>query len=372
MKKIILFLFLFSLFGNTACADSIIQDKQESLKAKVISVEDLGQRDVVGTDTVAKYQNIKAEILSGEHSGETVSFDNDYIQLEKGQKFYLLKITRADDGRVTYVVSDVNRVPWIIFFVILFVVLVIIFGGVQGIRGLLSLAGGLFLIFYLLLPEIIQGTSPLLISCIVASLISIVGSYITHGFNKTTTSAVIGMVTTVIITGLLSYFAVHITTLSGLDSEEALYLTLNSRGAIDLQGLLLGSIIIGLLGVLYDSAIGQAISVEELWRADAKLSKKYVFKRSLRIGREHIGALVNTLSIAYVGATLPLLVLFSFPTQGSFVTLINREMFASEIIRALVGSIGLVLAVPITTAISVYMLHGVKFTGHHHEHTHSH
>ncbi len=367
-----LFLFLFNLFTNTAFADSVIRDNQEVSKAKVISVEDLGQKNVLGTDNVTKSQTIKAQILSGDNTDQIVSFDNDYIQLKEGQRFYLLKITRGDDGRITYSVSDVNRIPWIIFFVLLFIVLVIVFGGIQGIRGLLSLAGGLFLIFYLLLPQIIQGASPLLISCIVASLISIVGSYITHGFNRTTTSAVIGMVTTVIITGLLAYFAVKITTLSGMDSEEAMYLTLNSRGAIDLQGLLLGSIMIGLLGVLYDSAIGQAISVEELWRADGKLSKAYVFKRSLRIGREHIGALVNTLAIAYVGAALPLLVLFAFPTSGSFVTLINREMFASEIIRAIIGSIGLVLAVPITTAISVYMLHGVKFTGHHHEHSHSH
>lgn len=373
MKKTLFIFILFFLSFYSVFADSIIQNKQESLKAKVVSINQSGERVVPGIETISKYQNIKAVILSGDNYGETVTFDNDYIQLEVGQKFYLLKITRSDDGRVTYSVSDVNRIPWIVFFVLLFIFLVIIFGGLQGVRGLLSLAGGLFLIFYLLLPQIIQGTSPLLISCIVASLISIVGSYITHGFNRTTTSAVIGMVTTVIMTGLLAYFAVKVTTLSGLDSEEAMYLTLNSRGVIDLQGLLLGSIMIGLLGVLYDSAIGQAISVEELWRADSKLSKTYVFKRSLRIGREHIGALVNTLAIAYVGAALPLLVLFAFPTSGSFIALINREMFASEIIRAMIGSIGLVLAVPITTAVAVNMLYGYKFKKHsEHSHLHSH
>jgi uncharacterized membrane protein len=314
-----------------------------------------------GIDAKTKYQSITAVMLEGDSKDSLFSFENDYTQLKVGQKFYVLKIVHADSDRVTYSLSDVYRLPWVLFFVILFIVLVFIFGGIQGLRGLLSLLGGMLLIFYLLLPEIVSGTSPLLISCIVASFISIVGSYITHGFNRTTTSAVIGMVTTVIFTGLLAYFAVHITSLSGMDSEEAMYLTLNSHGTIDLQGLLLGGILIGLLGVLYDSAIGQAISVEELWRADSKLSKKYVFKRALRIGREHIGALVNTLAIAYVGAALPLLVLFSFPTAGSNLILVNRELFSAEIIRAMIGSIGLVLAVPITTLIAVQMLHGKKF-----------
>ena len=302
LKKSILILAIFFASFSSVYSEELLEDKSEVLRSQVISIEESGERVLPGIEGETKYQNLTAKILEGDQSGETFSFENDYTQLKEGQKFYVLKITRADSGRVTYSLSDVDRLPWVLFFVALFIILVVIFGGVQGLRGLLSLAGGLLLIFYLLLPEIVSGTSPLLISCVVASLISIVGSYITHGFNSTTTSAVIGMVATVILTGLLAYFAVHVTSLTGMDSEESMYLTLNSRGTIDLQGLLLGGILIGLLGVLYDSAIGQAISVEELWRADDKLSKKYVFKRALRIGREHIGALVNTLAIAYVGA----------------------------------------------------------------------
>lgn len=370
--RILLVGFFILIPSFSLSASELIQDKQEILKAKVVEITESADKEIQSTGIVSKYQKIKVEILQGEQQGQNIFIENDYIQLKKGQKFYLLKNTRFDDGKVTYAVSDVYRLPWILFFVILFIVLVVFFGGMQGLRGLLSLVGGLLLIFYLLLPQIIAGTSPILIGCIVASLISIIGSYITHGFNRTTTSAVIGMVATVIITGLLAYFAVYITNLTGMDSEEAMYLTINSQGVINLQGLLLSGIIIGLLGVLYDSAIGQAISVEELWRADPKLSKSYVFKRSLRIGREHIGALVNTLSLAYVGAALPLLVLFSFPSYGSANFLINRELFATEIIRAMIGSIGLVLAVPITTFISVWMLHGVKFKGQTHSHSHSH
>lgn len=372
-KKIIIFIFaVFLIVPFFAKGAEIKTDKEEILKAKVLEVISSGKTVLPGLDEESATQKIKARVYANEHY-EDVYFENDYIQLKKDQKFYALKITRHDTGRATYAVSDVDRMPYIIFFTILFIALTIIFGGIQGVRGLLSLVGGLFLIFYILIPQIVAGASPFLVSCMVASLIIIVGSYVTHGFNRTTSSAVLGMIVTVLITGLLAYIAVHLANLSGMDSDEATYLALNTRGTLNLQGLLLSGIMIGLLGVLYDSAIGQAVSVEELWRADPKLSKSYVFSRSLRIGREHIGALVNTLAIAYVGVALPLLVLFSFPNFGSSISLINREMFASEIIRTLIGSIGLILAIPITTFISVWMLHGRKFKGqsehsHHHHH----
>ncbi len=376
LRLIFLFLIFSFLTPNISLGAEILQDKQEIFKARVVEILDEGLQEDTNIDKDLFYQEIQARILDGDEKGNIVTFENDFIKLKKGQRFYLLKVTRGDDGRVSYVMHNVERLPWIIFFTVLFIGLVVYFGGLPGVRGLLALSGGMLLIFYLLLPQIVKGASPIMMSILVASLIVIVGSYITHGFNKTTTSAVIGMVITVILTGVLAYVAVISTKLTGTDTEEAIYLSLNSYGAIDLRGLLMGGIIIGLLGALYDSAIAQSIAVEELWRANPNLSKKYVLKRALRIGREHIGALVNTLAIAYVGAALPLLVFFSFPVAGNVSSsfLINREMFATEIIRTLIGSIGLVLAVPITTSIAVFMLHGQKWDNNDHEerHTHSH
>lgn len=207
-----------------------------------------------------------------------------------------------------------------------------------------------------LLPGILHGYSPLLVTIGVSSLIIIVGSYITHGFNKTTSSAVLGMVVTVTFTGLLAFWSVYFTRLSGFGSEEVVYLNLNARGSIDVIGLLLGGIMIGLLGVLYDVAIGQAISVEELLRIAPHVPKKTIYARAIRIGREHIGALVNTLAIAYVGASLPLPLLFSQSSTESIWVTMNREIFSTEIVRTMIGSIGLVLAVPITTMVAVWLL----------------
>ena len=236
----------------------------------------------------------------------------------------------------------------------------IVFGGKQGLRGLITLTGSLVFIFLVLFPAILQGYSPVTVSIAVSSLIIILGSYVTHGFNRTTSSAVLGMLATILVTGVLAYMAVHATRLRGFETEDAVYLNQNTKGAIDFVGLLLGGILIGLLGVLYDAAIGQAVVVEELRRAGPELTAPQVFKRALRIGREHIGALVNILALAYVGASLPLLLLF-FTSAYPFSITLNNEIFATEIIRSMIGSIGLILAVPITTLISVVVLFRFPF-----------
>ncbi len=308
-----------------------------------------------GTNVKSPTQSLEAQILEGADIGKTVVFDNDYVMLKAGDSFYL-SYTVQPEGNQFYSVFEPDRVPVLLFFAILFIALVLIFGGLQGLRGLISLSGSLLVIIFVLLPAILHGFPPLLVSIVVSSLIIILGSYVTHGFNKTTSAAVFGMIITVIITGIMAYFAVHNSQLTGVTGDESIYLNFNTQGGIDLVGLLMGGIMIGLLGVLYDVSIGQAISVEELHHIAPHINRWQIYKRAIRIGREHIGALVNTLAIAYVGASLPLLLLFYSGADASFATIINREVFATEIIRILVGSIGLVLAVPITTLLSVYIL----------------
>lgn len=333
-----------------------VPDTVTMAKARVLEIEKQEVRDVPGTDATAMLQTIRVSILDGDEKGKVVSIENDYLRLEKGDVFYLMHTVGTFDGVDYYSVNDPYRLPHVLVLVGIFIVVVFLFGGIQGVRGLASMIGSFFLIFYVLLPGILQGYSPLLVTVTVSSLIIILGSYITHGFNRTTTAAVLGMVLTVTITGLLAVWAVDFTKLSGFGSEEAVYLNLNARGAIDIIGLLLGGIIIGLLGVLYDAAIGQAVSVDELIRIAPHVSKKHIYTRAIRIGREHIGALVNTLAIAYVGAALPLLLLFIQSSTASVAQIANTEIFSTEIVRIMIGSIGLVLAVPITTFVSVWFL----------------
>ena len=313
-----------SLFAQTA---ELVADVDTFEKAKVVQVVSSKESTITGTDTPNKVQTLVIEILEGDNKGKNVSF----------------------------------------------VALIFMFGGIQGVRGLLSLIGSFVLIFYVLIPQMYAGHSVVLVSIGVASLIIVLGSYITHGFNKTTTSAVFGMIGTVLITGVCAYLAVKASHLSGYSTEEHMYLSMDTRGAIDMIGLLFGGIMIGLLGVLYDVAIGQAVAVEELFSAGKHLTRHEVYKRAIRIGREHIGALVNTLAIAYVGASLPLLLLMQSSTSSIWFIL-NSESISTEIIRILIGSMGIILAVPITTLIASYMLYGIKrdehaprsFHSHHH------
>lgn len=349
---------------------TLIPDTESFEKAKVIQILEQGTTTLAGTNTVGQTQTIKIEVISGPDQGKMVTFKNDYIQLNVGEVFYVRHQSNHLDSTDYWSVADPYRLDILLWLTIAFIVLIFAFGGIQGVRGLASLIGSFFLIFYLLIPGIYGGHNAILVSIGVASLIIIIGSYITHGFNRTTTSAVIGMIVTVILTGLAAYYVVYAGQLSGYSSEESTYLNLNTQGAINMVGLLFGGIMIGLLGVLYDIAIGQAIAIEELFRAGKHMTREEVYKRGIRIGREHIGALVNTLAIAYVGASLPLLLLIQSSTVGALFIL-NSEIFATEIVRILIGSIGLILAVPITTLIASYILHG-KISGEHSHVGHKH
>lgn len=306
-------------------------------------------------------------------SGENITVQNDRAVLARGDTLYIEKET-DEVGQVSFNFADVYRLPILLFLFVLFVVVSIVIGGKQGARGLLSLLGSLFVIGGFLLPQMLAGYSPLLISVLASGVIIILGSYITHGFNKTTTAAVLGMLITIFGTGALAWFAVSASHFSGLASDEALFLRAE-KTTMDLGGLLLGGILIGLLGVLYDAAIGQAVFVEELFADDNKKSAKTVWRQAMRVGREHIGALVDTLAIAYVGASLPLfLLLYASVKTGAepILYLLNKEFFSSEVLRILIGSIGLILAVPITTLVSVSLLRNSAKRGEAHGHTHHH
>lgn len=360
--RAVLFVLLLCVLPQTSVAQELVSDTVLTMKARAVEVLDSREEIVPGTDLAHTLQTLRAAIVSGPEKGAEIVIENDYLELQAGDVFYLNHVTSNLDGTDYYVPVEKDRTMPLITLGVLFVAITILFGGMQGFRGLIALAASFFFIG-ILLSGIMQGYSPVLISISIASFIVVIGSYITHGFTRTTSSAVIGMVLTIALTGLLAFLAIHFTSLTGYSGDEVTYLNLNTRGSIDLTGLLLGGILIGLLGVLYDAAIGQAVSVEELVRAAKHYSRRDVYQRALRIGREHVGALVNTLAIAYVGASLPLLLLFFGSGPVDIGLTVNRELFATEIVRILVGSIGLILTVPITTAVSVFMLYGRTFDG---------
>ncbi len=353
-------LFLFSFFNAPQIhANELIQDKTAIVKARVLEVLSQNEEDVIGTDVKRINQNISIEILQGEQKGKVITIENDYIVLSKGDKFFLYHSIDGLNGRESYSVRDVDRRPVIVFFIALFVAVVLLFLGKKGLRSLLGLAGSFFVILYVLIPSLLRGYPPILTSIVVATIILFLAIYFTHGFNRVSTVAFTGTVLAVIFTGILAYIGVTLAQFTGFVTEEAFYLNLNTRGTLDFTGLLLGGIMIGVLGVLDDIAITQSAIVRELYSSAPHLSKKEVYKKAISVGKEHVGALVNTLALAYTGASLPLLLLFSSAGTTSF-SIINQEIFATEIIRTIAGSIGLILTVPITTLLAVYLLRDYK------------
>jgi uncharacterized membrane protein len=184
--------------------------------------------------------------------------------------------------------------------------------------------------------------------------IVLVSLYLAHGFNKRTSVALLSTILVLFLAIGLSFLFVSATMLHGNGSEEAIYLQINPGQNINLQGLLLGGIILGALGVLDDITTGQAAAVDEIHKANPSLSRKELYKRGLSIGHEHIASLINTLALAYAGVALPLFLLFSLNHAAPFWTLLNSEGVAEEIVRTLVGSTVLVLAVPISTHFAAY------------------
>ncbi|MES2436754.1 MAG: YibE/F family protein [Patescibacteria group bacterium] len=360
-----------SLFGVVQIhAQEESSDVQGVWKAKVLEVTNQETRLVPGTDTQSTYQTLQVEVLEGERKGQIITIENDFLKLEKGDAFFMNYLKKAD-GTELYSVRDIERRPTIYFLIALFVAVIISFGGRQGIRSLISLAGSLLIILYVLLPALLKGYNPVLMSTLIATCILFLAIYFTHGFNKESTAAFLGTVIAIVVTGILASLAVSAASLSGFASDESVFLNLTTRGTLNMQGLLLGAIIIGVLGVLDDIAITQATVVRELYGTAPHLKRLEIYKIAIRVGKEHVGALVNTLALAYTGASLPLLLLFSSGST-SVSMILNYEIFATEVIRTIIGSIGLILTVPIVTGLAVVLLEKTRGQKPHHAHGHSH
>lgn len=355
-------------FALPVFAQELHQDVRATYHARVLEVLSQEEKLVPGTNVTTTVQELRVEILDGDFKGEVVEFTNDVFVFKPGDMLFIDSL-RTIEGAEFYSVREPDRRAPLFLFAALFAAVTIAFGGFQGARSLLALAGSLVIILFFLLPTLLSGAPPVATSILFAVAILAFVMGVTHGINRASIAAFIGTVGAVALTGVLARIAIDMTKLTGFISDEAVYLNLNTGGTLDVSGLLLGAVIIGVLGLLDDITITQTSVVEEMRAVDASLSHREVYRRALRVGKEHVGALVNTLALAYAGASLPLLLLFSL-SDASALTIINREVFAAEIIRTLVGSIGLVLAVPLSTALAVWLpyrgLLAKRGAGHHH------
>jgi uncharacterized membrane protein len=253
------------------------------------------------------------------------------------------------------VISEPWRVPLLALAAAAFAVAVLIVGGLKGVRSLVALALTVVVVAKVVVPLLLRGWDPILVAVGVGVAVTVVTLVLTEGFSRVTLSATLGTFAALVLTAVLAAAftaAAEFTVLQG--TEEIAFLIPMVGDRLDLQGILLAATVFAALGVLDDVTVTQAATVEGLHRAQPADSRRAVAARALRIGRSHIAATVNTLVLAYLGAGLPLLLLFALGGQAPLLVL-NGEVVAVEVVRALVGSIGIVAAMPLTTAVAALL-----------------
>ena len=378
--KIALKIFLFILLLIPSFSFAQEEAAGEILKGKVVEVVSETEEVNFLKDEPVTIQNLK---VKDNKMGEIVDVYNDYAVVSVGQKVFY-SVNDFGEGNYQNFLVEVSRTNQIILLTILFIVVVAFFSGLKGIRSLFSLILSFFAIIFIMIPLILKGVDPLIIGPLLSFLILFFAIFFSYGFNKVSTVAFVGTSITVIFTSILAFVSIKLFSLSGISDGTLVYLSFLPDVSINLINLIIAGIIIGVLGVLDDIAVTQVAVVRELYLANEKITSKEVYQRAIRVGQDHVSALVNTLVLAYTGVALPLILYFKL-SNGSFESIISSELVATEIVRTIVGSIGVVLAVPITTILAVKFLGknrkelaSIKFEGGHshghddHDHTHTH
>lgn len=363
MKKL-LFLFTF-LFCFLPLSSVWAQSDNISFEAKVVDV--LRQENITREyGTEALQQNLKLKGLKGEWKDKEILYfgisDIDVLSnpiYKVGDKVWL-NATQDENGEYRYYILGFVRRGIIYFLGAVFSILIILIGREKGFRSLFSLVISFLIITKFIVPKIMLGNNPLIISLVGCFFILMIIIYLTEGLNQKSNLAIISILISLFITFVLSLIFVKLAHLTGFSSEEASFLV-GSQGnnIVDFSGLLMTGILIGTLGVLDDVVLGQIESVNQIKKLNPDLSKLKTIQSATEIGRTHLGSIVNTLFLAYAGVALPFLILLAMGSEFSGVTwaqAIDNEQLATEIIRTMVGSIGLALAFPISTILATYFL----------------
>ncbi len=257
-------------------------------------------------------------------------------------------------GTNTYFYEDQARQAPLAILAVMFAIIVVVFGRVRGLLALLAMSITLLVLVGYVAPSVLDGNDPVAVALVAATIIAFVSLFLTHGFTPTTAIALTGTISALLLTFVLSAVFFELANFTGFASSEALVLPILSQD-IRLSSVLLGGAIIGALGALDDVTVTQVSLVSELRRSNPEMSSSRLIAAGLSVGRDHIAATVNTLLLAYAGASLPLLLLFAASEQ-TLSQVANSEVIAIEIVRTLTGSIGLIGAVPLTTALAASIL----------------
>lgn len=332
-----------------AAADVVEAPGEELVDATLLSVVRVTCEDRTGLLPDAVCVQMTARVDASARVVRIEMTDDTGDTFSPGQHVRVARVHTQGEPAAHYV-ADFQRSTPLLVLSGLFVAAVVAFGRRRGLRALAGLVLTFVVILGFVVPAILDGRSPMSVAVVGALVIMVATLYLSHGFTPKTTAAVTGTALALLVTAGLAAFFAGAASLTGFTSEEAQLANVELRG-LSLRGLLLAGIVLGGLGVLDDVTMSQASIVFELRRADPAAALPRLVRRALNVGRDHVAATVNTLFLAYAGAALPLLILF-FVGDAPLGEILTSEVVAVEIVRTLVGSVGLIAAVPLTTALA--------------------
>lgn len=362
-KKIFVFIILITLIFvnvNATFADQNVEEKPEPVRAKVLEIlsEDEQETSYAEGETTT-IQTIELEITSGENKGEKIIVENHvdsmfaYNIVVEQNDDVLVYLEKDESGEIIEgYISEIARDKYLLYLGIVFFLLLLIIGGLKGLKAIITLLITAFAVLKIMLPLILKGYNPIYLSIIISICIIAVTLVIISGFNRKALAAIIGTTGGVLVAGLITLIIGELASLTGLGTEEAQMLSLVEQGdSFNFKGILFAGIILGALGAVMDVSMSIASSINEIKTANPEMTTKQLIKSGMNVGKDIMGTMSNTLILAYSGGSIHLMLLF-MAHDFNIIDIINRDMIASEILRALAGSIGLIFTVPITAIVA--------------------
>lgn len=360
MKKfIIIAIFIITGVFSLAFADEV----KQVLPSETGVVENIKYEDTEGPNQETTKQIVTIKVLTGTFKGTKRIVENMLtgnpaydINLNKGDKVVLHVepvsdiVSTQDD--VDFFIADIKRDSQILIFGALFFAMLLLIGQKKGLTSIISIVSTVALIFFLLMPMILNGFCPIASSVLVGILSTIITIYLVGGFNSKSSSAIIGTSTSLIFAGGLSMLTIYFAHLTGFAGEEPMFLY-TARPDLSFTGILSASMVIAALGALMDTSVSIASTINEIHETDNSLSVRQLFKSGMNVGRDIIGTMSNTLILVYLGSSLPLVLLSSNIDMNKF---FNLNQVATEILSALTGSIAILICVPITAIIAAILI----------------
>ena len=353
----LLFIALLAASLCTACGVLTEGGTSDIVAGHVTEVLEIGDRVPVGAGLPAPFQRLRVQLDESLYRGETVELEwggrraldaNGFLR--PGDRV-LLQLTREGNDR-TYTILEVVRLPALVPLAVVLALALLLVARLKGLAALAGLASSVAVFLLAVVPAVRRGDDPLLATLVGSLGVIVVSVFVVHGLNRKSLAALCGTMAGLGIVTAAGAIALAGARMTGLGTEDQIFLATGTDGRIDMPRLALAAVMVGSLGAIVDMSVGQASAAAELALADAALRGRRLYASTLNVGRDHVGSLVNTLALAYFGSALPLILLISLAYQPLAVA-VNSEEIVESMIALLAASLGLVLCVPLTTAIAV-------------------